>query len=130
MDGITILSMGEYVETIGGGACSIASVLLLIFGILTFLLGTIIFFSSKECLSFCAGIFILFIGGAMFAAAVQEYKNNGPTINIPQYKVIISDSVPYNEFAERYNVLEVEGKIFTVIDKTEYEAAKAELEGS
>ena len=129
MDGITILSIGEYVETIGG-ACSVASVLLWIFGILMLLLGTIIFLSSKECFSFCAGIFVLFIGGAMLVAAKQEYKNNGSTINIPQYKVIISDSVSYNEFAEKYNVLEVEGKIYTVIDKVEYETAKAELEGS
>lgn len=129
MDGITILSVGEYVETIGG-ACSVASVLLLIFGILMLLLGTIIFLSSKECFSFCAGIFVLFIGGAMLAASNQEYKNNGPTINIPQYKVIISDSVSYNEFAEKYNVLEVEDKIYTVIDKVEYETAKTELEGS
>ena len=129
MDGITILSVGEYVETIGG-ACSVASVLLWIFGILMLLLGTIIFLSSKECFSFCAGIFVLFIGGAMLVAAKQEYKNNGSTINIPQYKVIISDSLSYNEFAEKYNVLEVEGKIYTVIDKVEYETAKAELEGS
>ena len=129
MDGITILSVGEYVETIGG-ACSVASVLLWIFGILMLLLGTIIFLSSKECFSFWAGIFVLFIGGAMLVAAKQEYKNNGSTINIPQYKVIISDSVSYNEFAEKYNVLEVEGKIYTVIDKVEYETAKAELEGS
>ena len=129
MDGITILSVGEYVETIGG-ACSVASVLLWIFGILILLLGTIIFLSSKECFSFCAGIFVLFIGGAMLVAAKQEYKNNGSTINIPQYKVIISDSVSYNEFAEKYNVLEVEGKIYTVVDKVEYETAKAELEGS
>ena len=129
MDGITILSVGEYVETIGG-ACSVASVLLWIFGILMLLLGTIIFLSSKECFSFCAGIFVLFIGGAMLVAAKQEYKNNGSTINIPQYKVIISDSVSYNEFAEKYNVLKVEGKIYTVIDKVEYETAKAELEGS
>lgn len=129
MDGITILSVGEYVETIGG-ACSVASVLLWIFGILMLLLGTIIFLSSKEYFSFWAGIFALFIDGAMLVAAKQEYKNNGSTINIPQYKVIISDSVSYNEFAEKYNVLEVEGKIYTVIDKVEYETAKAELEGS
>lgn len=50
--------------------------------------------------------------------------------HVLQYKVIISDSVSYNEFAEKYNVLEVEGKIYTVIDKVEYETAKAELEGS
>lgn len=129
MDGITILSVGEYVETIGG-ACSVASVLLLIFGILMLLLGAIIFFSSKECLSFCTGIFVLFIGGAMLAAAAQKYKSNGPTINIPRYKVTVSDSVPYNKFVEKYKVLEIEDKIYTVIDKVEYETAKAELEGN
>lgn len=129
MDGITILSVGEYVETIGG-ACSVASVLLLIFGMLMLLLGTIIFLSSKECLSFCTGIFILFIGGAMLAAAIQAYENGGPTISIPRYKVTVSDSVPYNKFVEKYNILEVKDKIYTVIDKVEYETAKTELKGS
>lgn len=126
MDGITILSVGEYIETLGG-AWSIGPILLMIFSIIAVILGGLLFISSKQCSSCFMSMFILFIGGAMFFSAIQEYKNNGPTINIPQYKVTISDSVPYNEFIEKYEVLEIDGKIYTVIDKTEYETAKAEI---
>lgn len=129
MNGVTILSIGEYIET-PSGAWSIASILLMIFAIFTVFLGAMLFFSSKNFSSLFMGMLILFIGRVMFTTALQGYKSNGPTIKIPQYKVTISDSVPYNEFTEKYNVLETEGKIYTVIDKVEYETAKAKIEGS
>lgn len=129
MDGVTILSVGEYVESIGG-AWSITSVLLLIFGFLLLFLGVAVFSESKTPSVFMVGILTLFMSGFITIAAAQKYKSNGPTINIPRYKVTVSDSVSYNKFVEKYNVLEVEDKIYTVIDKVEYETAKAELEGS
>ena len=129
MDGVTILSVGEYVESIGG-AWSITSVLLLIFGFLRLFLGVAVFSESKTPSVFMVGILTLFMSGFITIAAAQKYKSNGPTINIPRYKVTVSDSVSYNKFVEKYNVLEVEDKIYTVIDKVEYETAKAELEGS
>lgn len=93
-------------------------------------LGAITSFAAKDFLPFCIGILTLFIGGAVLTATLQRYRSNGPIIKIPQYKVTISDSVSYNEFAEKYSVLETEGKIYTVIDKVEYETAKAEIEGN
>lgn len=128
MNGITVLSVGEYTQTIGG-VWTIGAVLLLVFGILTLILGAMAFFASDTAGCF-VGVFACFIGGCMIASSIQEYKNSGPQISIPQYKVIVSDSVPYNEFVEKYNVLDIEGKIYTIIDKEEYEAAMAEIEGS
>lgn len=127
MDGVIVLSVGEYIETFGG-AWSVASILLLVSSILIVIMGIITYFGSRpsDCL---IGIFALFVGGAIFTCAIREYKNNGSTINIPQYKVIVSDSVSYNKFIEKYNVLKVEDKIYTIIDKAEYETAKTEIKG-
>lgn len=128
MNCITVLSVGEYTQTIGG-VWTIGAVLPLVFGILALILGAMAFFASDTAGCF-VGLFACFIGGCMIAFSIQEYKNSGPQISIPQYKVIVSDSVPYNEFVEKYNVLDIEGKIYTIIDKEEYEAAIAEIEGS
>ena len=129
MDGVTILSVGEHVETFGG-AWSVGLVLLMAFGILMIVLGGVAFVEARGCLSCFMGVLALFVGSTMLMAALQGYKDNGLTITIPQYKVTISDSVSYNKFTKKYKVLEVEGRIYTVIDKAEYETAKAELEGS
>lgn len=129
MTGITILDVGEYVETFGG-AWSVGVVLLMVFGILTILLGGIAFAEAKDFLSCFMGVFALFIGSVMLMAALQGYKENGLTITVPRYKVTISDSVSYNEFTKKYKVLEVEGRIYTIVDKVEYETAKAQVEGS
>lgn len=128
MTGITILDVGEYTETFGG-AWSIGIVLLMVFGILMILLGGIAF-ADGGSLSCFMGVFALFIGSVMLMATLQGYKENGLTITVPRYKVTISDSVSYNEFTKKYKVLEVEGRIYTVVDKVEYETAKAQVEGS
>ncbi len=129
MDGVTILSVGEHVETFGG-AWSVGLVLLMAFGILVIISGGVAFVEARGCLSCFMGVLALFIGSAMLMAALQGYKENGLTITVPRYKVTISDSVSYNKFAKKYTVLEVEGRIYTVIDKAEYEIAKAQVEGS
>lgn len=129
MDGVTILSVGKYTETFGG-AWSVGLVLLMAFGILTIVLGGVAFVEARGCLSCFIGVFALFIGSAMLMAALQGYKENGLTITVPRYKVTISDSVSYNKFAKKYTVLEVEGRVYTVIDKAEYEIAKAKAKGS
>ena len=40
-----------------------------------------------------------------------------PTEYETQYKVTVSDEVPINEFYEKYEVIDQEGKIFTVREK-------------
>lgn len=40
-----------------------------------------------------------------------------PTEYETEYKVIISDEVPMNEFTERYEIVDKEGKIYTVRER-------------
>ena len=52
--------------------------------------------------------------GILLGANVEKYADTVPT-----YKVIVSDTVSINEFYERYEVLEQDGKIFTIKEKIE-----------
>lgn len=56
------------------------------------------------------GCFIGFIVGKYDCSTQAAYET--------QYKVTISDEVPMTEFLERYEIIEQDGKIFTVIEKT------------
>lgn len=54
------------------------------------------------------GIIIGCLGATLF---------NTPTKYAPQYKVTISDEVSMTEFLEKYEIIETEGKIYTVREK-------------
>ena len=51
------------------------------------------------------------LGGA---AGVALDAVNEPAPDEVHYKVIVSDEVPMNEFLSRYEIIDVEGKIYTV----------------
>lgn len=73
--------------------------------------GTIIGSRDKEYgLGAAIGLFIGMLAGFLFSIVVGiveiEYY--------PTYKVTISDEVSMNEFMNRYEILEQEGKIYTV----------------
>ena len=50
--------------------------------------------------------------GVLLGANVEEYADTVPT-----YKVTVSDTISINEFYERYEVLEQDGKIFTIKER-------------
>jgi hypothetical protein len=59
------------------------------------------------------GIVFGFMFGGMFGAAFGipvAYEN--------QYKVTITDEVKMNDFIEKYEILDQEGKIYTVKERT------------
>ena len=64
------------------------------------------------CLCF-AGAAIGIFGGFGFGCVIET-----PVAYKTQYKVTISDEVSMTEFYERYEVIEQDGKIFTVREKT------------
>ena len=68
--------------------------------------------------SIIAGLLIGSLIGAM-AFLITAGVSMKPTEFIDTYKVIISDEIKLNEFYERYEILEQEGKIFTIKEKTE-----------
>lgn len=59
-----------------------------------------------------AGVFFGAVTGALLGTVFQT-----PTAYKTQYKVVISDEVPMNEFYERYEVISQEGKIYTIRER-------------
>ena len=59
---------------------------------------------------------LLLIAGAGFGAAFGNVFRK-PVAYAPQYKVMISDEVSINEFLEKYEIIDTEGKIYTVREK-------------
>ena len=60
----------------------------------------------------CTGLVSGFIIGGLFGAVFSTpiaYKN--------QYKVTVSDEVSMNKFYERYEIIDQEGKIYTVEER-------------
>lgn len=56
-------------------------------------------------------ISLVFIGIGMFLSGVVASETFCPT---PTYKVLVDDSVSMNEFYDKYEILNVEGKIYTI----------------
>jgi len=67
--------------------------------------------------SFVAGA----IAGCLFGAFLCALfaRNTLPLEYETQYKVTISDEVSMNSFLERYEIIDQEGKIYTVRDKND-----------
>ena len=57
--------------------------------------------------------FVSLFGFAILALFVVD------TTEVAEYKVTIDDSVKYVEFMEKYEVIDQEGKIYTVRERTE-----------
>lgn len=67
------------------------------------------------------GIFgAMVIVGIIFSVVIGVlvgFLDGAPTEYETQYKVTISDGVPMNEFLERYEIVDQEGKIYTVRER-------------
>lgn len=88
-------------------------------GIIIFLIFVILEFLSGEIEAawgiFVVGIILATTLGYTYGKATEKpiaYKN--------QYKVTISDEVSMNEFHERYEIINQEGKIYTVEEREDY----------
>lgn len=72
------------------------------------------------------GIIAIFIGGVVgilvaLAVAFLTYAITRTPLYETQYEVTVSDAVPMIEFTEKYEVIDVRGKIFTVRERAEEE---------
>ena len=76
--------------------------------------GLIILFLTKEATpGICAGILTFFLCTMFFCVSgVGKYKTGEYN-----YKVTIDDSVSMNEFMDKYEILDQEGKIYTVKER-------------
>lgn len=86
----------------------------------------------------CVGLFVIWLIGFIFiatdrdksliicmigililsAVAICSLIDNKKSINHIEYKVTIEDSVSINEFLDKYEILDQEGKIYTIKEKT------------
>lgn len=79
------------------------TLILIIAGIFFALIG----FCADMPIMGCTGLFLLAIGviGALCLPPVDTYE---------KYKVLVSDEVLLNEFHSLYDILDVDGKIYTI----------------
>lgn len=60
--------------------------------------------------------------GIMFGLFLGGVLGNGMATTVAyekQYKVIISDEVSMNDFLEKYEIIDQEGKLYTVMERTQ-----------
>ena len=109
MEGIEILSIGE----IGINPVfnwTMAIILGILLGLIpAFYIGAVE--NSVGVFILIFAIFALFFG-TLFGFGIEKYTDTAPT-----YKVVISDTVGLNEFYDKYEVVEQDGKIFTIMER-------------
>lgn len=115
MNGVEILAINEIVaETTFNWVAFLIPFCIIV----ALFLGVGFLFSSmyKDKLQIVIGMILGIVLGCIFGVAC------GVAIGIPtayesQYKVTISDEVQMNSFLEKYEILDQEGKIYTVREK-------------
>ena len=110
LDGITLLDTGTKVVsyTWGWSWGGFIAAIFAIFCIVVFILCTIDGTGGEIFL--VAGIFVMMLSIFIFAHAK-------PAKTITTYSVMIDDSVLMTEFYDKYEVLNIQGKIFTIIER-------------
>ena len=112
IDGITLLNQFTFAP---GNEDGIG---LIVFGIilaLSFLVVSIICFLTDEPAAGAVTTVICVIGCCLLAAGIKTYNTPVET----HYQVLIEDSVPMNEFLDKYEIVKQEGLIYTIKEKTE-----------
>lgn len=85
-----------------------------------FIIGTIISAVDSEIEWMFFGTCIGIILGLLLGALASNTCST-PEVYETHYKVLISDEVSMNEFLEHYEIVDQEGKIYTVKERTEVE---------
>lgn len=79
--------------------------------------GGIISLFHKSTDAICAFIVLgLIIGSIM--GAIAAFNNKKITGQETHYQVVISDEVSMNEFLSRYEIIDIDGKIFTIKERS------------
>lgn len=103
MSGVTILDVQEAFLPTVYKYQDIIIPILIILGVMSFV-GALLFMSHKIVPYIFLGVFVLSILFMVIFACAQ------PT----RYDVILDNSVSYDKFIEKYDVIEVNGRIYTV----------------
>ena len=116
MTGVEILAVEEVAVTFSVGFDWLVFwVVLAVVALLSTIIVGVGLFEELGAWSFLFGWLPGLILGMILGAAVA--RNNQPLEYETQYKVIISDEVKMNEFLEKYEIIDQEGKIYTVRER-------------
>jgi hypothetical protein len=110
MNGVEILSSEIIYNGILPGWAGCLGFMLIIAGVIVAAFG-----GSENDLTFVSvGVIGVVIGLILFVLALSSSTTD---INYIEYKVTIDDSVSMNEFLDKYEILDQEGKIYTVKER-------------
>lgn len=117
MPGVEILNTEVIIAETGGFNVIAFAVTTILCAAIGFVIGLIN--DEDDCSPFFGLVFGILIGlifGILLGAAFQK-----PIIKNEEvvYKAIISDEVSLNEFYEKYEILDKEGKIYTIAERKE-----------
>ena len=112
MTGVEILAMEEVVASSTFNWLTFWIVVAICAGV-GLVAGVIVGLIENEVIPSVVLFILTTIFGLMFGA-IAGAEDSIPTEYETQYKVTISDEVPMNEFLERYEIVDQEGKIYTV----------------
>lgn len=115
MPGVEILHSSEVLVS-GGPNEEIAIITFIMCTFIGFIIGAIMSFISVDEGFVIGGSIIGFIFGIILGALIGEISSV-PEVYETHYKVLISDEVSMNEFLEEYEIIDQEGKIYTVKEK-------------
>ena len=113
MEGITVLYQEPIFKTIGVNE-NILNILVLLF--IFMVLGAII---SSLCMSFKGTIIFSVLGliTIVSIAVLDSHSTSTEELDHYEYKVTIDDSVPMKEFLSKYEIINQEGEIFTIVER-------------
>ena len=111
INGVEILAMEEVAISyaFNWDMCLLIGVLIFV---IMLIIGTVSERGSDMIVWIIAGIVFGCLFGALSGSVTEE-----PTEYENRYKVTISDEVSMNDFLERYEIIDKEGKIYTVVER-------------
>jgi hypothetical protein len=116
MTGVDILAMEEVAVEFAFNWAAFAITFLGIPVILS-LVGTALYNAGYYDRSVIIALVIVGLVAGLALGIIFGFEAQTPTKYVTQYKVTISDEVSMTEFLEKYEIIETEGKIFTVKEK-------------
>lgn len=111
MEGVKILAVGE--QVIYGGFNWVSACIMFF---IVLIMGSLIFTLDEELDMPSAFIILLMSLGVGIAIGFYDHPEIG---SIPAYTVTIEDTVNFNDFTEKYEIIEQDGKIYTVKEREE-----------
>ena len=110
MNGVEILSQETIYNTILPEWCLTVG---LVFGVVCIVIATRCFVDGYDII---AAIFLIIVVACVVVACLSGTHSKTDISHI-EYKVTIDDSVSMNDFIDKYEILDQEGKIYTVKER-------------